>query len=348
MTRRPLATGVELDGAGAHPAAGRSGSGSARAALELGRYRAHAHLADDAGFTFASFTDRRPIDAVAPTGRIDPVTLATHLAATTSRLGLVVGAETHGAEPFHLANQLASLDWARRGGAGLVAHAPRDHRAEGDAVVDAIRALWDTWEDGIFIADEPRAAFLDADKWHYAEVETEFFSIAGPSITPRPPSGRLPVFGRLDEFDAASLDVVIVGGGPLADLATIVASARSNGAERVLLHLEVAVGDDAADRIAELDARHVWAPNPTASRFIGTATELVTWVHDAAAPLVDGILFDPAVIDLDLPALTESVVKRLDAAEPLDGPERLRRAFGLPSAPNRFTERRSTTTGSSR
>ena len=131
-----------------------------------------------------------------PTGRLDPLETAAYLAAVTSRLGLVVETPVVGAEPFHLANRLASLDWAAQGRAGWAVAAPRrptPRRSED--VVEAVRTLWDTWEDGVFLADEATGRFLDVERWHYADFQGEHFSVKGPAITPRPPQGHLPVIG---------------------------------------------------------------------------------------------------------------------------------------------------------
>src|SRR5690606_9414999 len=62
--------------------------------------------------------------------------------------------------------------------------------AEGGAVVDAVRALWDSWEDDAEIRDVATRRFVDRDKVHRVDVETRWFSVRGPSIVPRSPQGQ--------------------------------------------------------------------------------------------------------------------------------------------------------------
>ena len=47
--------------------------------------------------------------------------------------------------------------------------------------------LWDSWEDDAVIRDYPTSRFLDRDKLHYIDFSGTYFSVKGPSITPRPP-----------------------------------------------------------------------------------------------------------------------------------------------------------------
>ena len=204
-------------------------------------------------------------------GRLDPVESAAYLAAVTSRIGLVVETPVVGTEPFHLANRLASLDWAAQGRAGWAVDVPAGADAsEAREVVDAVRALWDTWEDGVFLADERTGRFLDLDRWHYADVQGEHFSIKGPAITPRPPQGHLPVVGGDVVFGGA--DVVRVGGADVQDALARADAARRAGATRVLLDVEVLLDADrpAAERLATLDDVAPWAPT-AALRVTGSA-----------------------------------------------------------------------------
>jgi hypothetical protein len=69
-------------------------------------------------------------------------------------------------------------------------------RREAGEVVDAARRLWDSWEDGALIADIATGRFLDHEKLHYVDVESEFLSIRGPALMPRPVQGQVPVFAR--------------------------------------------------------------------------------------------------------------------------------------------------------
>jgi alkanesulfonate monooxygenase SsuD/methylene tetrahydromethanopterin reductase-like flavin-dependent oxidoreductase (luciferase family) len=50
--------------------------------------------------------------------------------------------------------------------------------------------LWDSWEDDAEIRDIATRRFIDRDKVHAIDFEGRFFSVRGPSITPRPPQGH--------------------------------------------------------------------------------------------------------------------------------------------------------------
>ncbi|WP_028048295.1 LLM class flavin-dependent oxidoreductase [Cellulomonas sp. URHD0024] len=103
--------GIELDGDGAHPAAWRFAGHGPAELLDPARLGRTVRAAETAGFSFATLAARRPGDGFPNIqGRLDPVELAAYLAALTSRIGLVVETSADGAEPFHLANRLASLD----------------------------------------------------------------------------------------------------------------------------------------------------------------------------------------------------------------------------------------------
>ena len=323
-----LPLGIELDGDGAHPAAWRFAAHASAELLSPARLARTARAAQAAGFSFVTLAASRPGDGYPNVqGRLDPLEAASYLAAVTTSVGIVVETEVAGAEPFHLANRLASLDWAAQGRAGW---AVRD-AADRDEVVAAVRTLWDTWEDGVFLADEPTGRFLDLERWHYADFRGEHFSIKGPAITPRPPQGHLPVVGT-----DLGADVVRVGGADVAEAIGLADAARSAGATRVLLDVEVLLDarDTAAERLADLDRFAAW-PRSAALRVSGSADELLAALH-AVSGHVDAVRLDPAVIDVDLPVLAEQVLPRWSA--PQGG--RLRDVLGLPAATNQFTQRR--------
>ncbi|MRH85963.1 NtaA/DmoA family FMN-dependent monooxygenase [Nocardia sp. SYP-A9097] len=170
-------------------------------------------------------------------GRPDTFTVLNALAAVTTRLGLAGTINTTYNEPFDLARQFASLDHLSGGRAawnavtssdaftgenfrrgGYLEHAKRYTRA--NEVVEATRALWDSWsadalvvdrERGIFAAPAPRVRF-----------SSEQFEIDGEYVLPRSPQGY-PVqiqAGDSDdgrEFAAAKADVIFSAHGELED-----------------------------------------------------------------------------------------------------------------------------------
>ena len=175
----------------------------------------------------------------------DPIECAAFASASTRAIGLLATASATHAEPFHLANRFAGLDWGSSGRAGWLvtvdASAARARAysaappeaaaavAEADAVVDAARRLWDSWEDGALIADSARGRFLDATKLHYVDAGEPLFRIRGPALMPRPPQGQVVVVGRSDD-GIGDVDVVLRTVEPGADLL-----ARLRGLDGVVL-----------------------------------------------------------------------------------------------------------------
>lgn len=200
MSDIPFAVALELDAHGAHPAAS-----SASAGLSPRLLASRVAAAERFGFTAVTFEDS-PLPAGDAVARLDGVQRAAFVAPLTSAIGLVPVAHVAFSEPFHVATQLASLDWASNGRAGWIAEGSgtaREAAAYGrealtDAelarerhdVIEVARRLWDSWEDDAVIRDAATGRYLDADKLHYVDFEGDSFSVKGPLITPRPPQGQ--------------------------------------------------------------------------------------------------------------------------------------------------------------
>ncbi|WP_020108595.1 LLM class flavin-dependent oxidoreductase [Nocardia sp. 348MFTsu5.1] len=323
--------GIEVDGDGYHPAAWRRAHHTQAQLLTGARSRTVVAAAENASFTFASFDDSPigPADGPDIAGRIDAVNRAAFVAGTTSTIGLVPVISTTFAEPFHTSSQLATLDYASRGRAGwITARSPEPEAAAAFGVPvpseskyaadqrDSVRvaqALWDSWDDDAVIRDHATGRFLDRTKLHYVDFEGENFSVKGPSIVPRPPQGRVVVFGRPGEVPADLIDVAIVSGTSPAEIRAAVEDARTAGAARVIVDVYVAIDLDtatAAQRIADLDA-HTPHDLPAGSfGFSGTPTELVAALT-SLADVADGARIHPLVLDEDLRTLTRSVLPPL-------------------------------------
>ena len=97
--------------------------------------------------------------------------------------------------------------------------------------VEVVRRLWDSWEDDAEIRDAATGRFIDRDKLHYIDFEGRWFSVRGPSITPRPPQGQ-PIVCVLAHVDAAfrlaarSADVVFVTPQSSEEARSLVATVR--------------------------------------------------------------------------------------------------------------------------
>ncbi|GAA2714726.1 LLM class flavin-dependent oxidoreductase [Actinoplanes palleronii] len=333
VTRPHLA--LEVDGAGAHPAAGHAGPAGDIAALT-----ARVTTAEAAGFALVTIADA----ALPPPGgpaRVEAGVRASFLSRRTQRIGLAPTLHVTVTEPFHLATQLASLDHASLGRAGWVVGA--DHsaavyatvglpRLDGAALrqeladgIDVARQLWDSWEDDAIIRDRVTSRFLDADRVHHVNFTGERFSVVGPLITPRPPQGQLVVLGADTLGVTGRLDVALVAAPTVDEVADRARQARTDGAPLVFADLDVLLG---ADRLAALDAVAPWGPAQRL-RHTGSAEDLRDLLERLAG-LVDGVRLHPAELHVDLPRLATGLGRR-----PVTGPT-LRDTLGLHRPANRF------------
>lgn len=318
--------------------------------------------------------------------RLDAELVAARVAPATQHVGLVPVVTTIHTEPFHVAKALATLDHTSRGRAGWQVRVSglidetsltgrrdfptltlEDYLAgrgtefigerfdEAAAVVDTVRALWDSWEDDAEIRDVETRRFIDGDKVHRVDVQTPWFSVRGPSITPRPPQGQ-PVVTALAhatvpyELAARSADVVFVTPHDDTSAASILAEVRTAQEAvgrtgeplRVVADLAVVLdagGESGAQRLARLDSRAGgWA---TDARIVtGSAAEVADLVEAWTSLGYDGVRFRPAVLPDDLDALVADVLpelRRRDLARTAYDAPTLRGLLGLPTqVPNRF------------
>ena len=130
----------------------------------------------------------------------------------TNHIGLIPVATVTHTEPFHVSKAIATLDFISHGRAGWqVRVSGTQHEAElfgrrdvsgadlfdeASDAVEVVRRLWDSWEDDAVIRDVATGRFVDRDKLHYIDFAGKYFSVKGPSITPRPPQGQ-PVVAAL-------------------------------------------------------------------------------------------------------------------------------------------------------
>lgn len=361
MTRFTI--GVELDAAGAHPAAWREADHEPIAFLAPARLRAVVEAAERFGFSFASFEDSpsAPSDGPGIAARLDAIERAAFVSPGTSAIGLVPVADVVYSEPFHLATQLASLDHASRGRAGWIVRARADDAAsasvawtpatatelttEAAEVVAVGRALWDSWDDDAVIRDRPTGRYIDRDRLHFTRVSGTRFSVIGPSIISRSPQGQTVVFAPAELAGAVEADVLLVTGATERDAVLAAAAARAAVAgpaerPRILVEIEVALdaaGERATDRIARLDSASPWQPGERL-RYAGTA-EGLTALLGRLAQHTDGVRLHPAVIDTDLAEIGFGVLPALRSSgihtPPVVG-NSLRDILGLARPANRF------------
>ncbi len=291
-------------------------------------------------------------------GRLDAVLIAARVAPVTRYIGFVPTAVTTHTEPFHLSKAIATLDYVSSGRAGVrvqiaaradaAAHFGRreipqlradraadpdvqrliaDHFDEAADYVEVLRRLWDSWEDDAEIRDVATGRFIDRDKLHYIDFEGRWFSVKGPSITPRPPQGQ-PVVAALGHASVPyrligrSADVGFVTPRDAAHAADIVAEIRSEQAlagragQTVHVFADLVVFLDetraaAAARKERLDERAGTEYASDALVYTGTAAGLADLLQDWQAAGLSGFRLRPAALPHDLIRLTERLVPEL-------------------------------------
>lgn len=318
-------------------------------------------------------------------GRLDAVQLAARIAPATRRIGLVPTASTTHTEPFHLAKAVATLDYVSLGRAGLRAqvspraadgdHVGRRHIAEIDPTdltsgptreligelfdeagdyVEVLRRLWDSWEDDAEIRDAATGRFVDRDKLHSSDFHGRFFSVKGPSITPRPPQGQ-PLVAALAHaapglrdrpirFAAAHTDLVFVTPRDAPDAADLVRAVRAAGpAPHVFGDLVVFLdrpGESGADRKARLDTLDGSALTSDARIFTGPATALADLLADWRRTGLTGFRLRPGALPDDLDLIADTLVPDLRSRGLLpvnEGAATLRGRLGLARPENRYS-----------
>lgn len=138
---------------------------------------------------------------------LEPITLLTAIATATTHLGLIATASTTYYEPYNLARLFSTLDHLSGGRAGwnivttatdqaaanfgLDRHPDHEERyARAREFVDAVVALWDSWEDDAIVLDPAAGIYADPDRIHRIDFEGEHVKVRGPFNAPRTPQGH--------------------------------------------------------------------------------------------------------------------------------------------------------------
>jgi alkanesulfonate monooxygenase SsuD/methylene tetrahydromethanopterin reductase-like flavin-dependent oxidoreductase (luciferase family) len=324
-------------------------------------------------------------------GRLDAVLVAARVAPMTSRIGIVPVATTTHTEPFHVSKAIATLDYVSTGRAGFqvrVSGTPLEAEQFGRRVVPAVefsvdnmedpvvrrviaerfdeaadyvevvRRLWDSWEDDAEVRDVATGRFIDRDKLHYIDFEGEWFSVRGPSITPRPPQGQ-PLVTALAHVSTAyrlaarQADAVFVTPHDTTGVATIVTEIRTEeiAADRRLDPLRIfadlvvflddkpGAADARKNHFDELDGSTF---RSDASVFAGTPNELadllISWATEGQ---LAGFRLRPGAQPHDLEEITRELVPLLQqrgAFRKAYQETTLRNRLGLDRPANRYAE----------
>jgi len=175
-----------------------------------------AKIAERAGFDYLYFGDwlstGPELEATAPhlLARVDPLSAVAFLAASTRRIGLITSINTTYSDVYSIARQTASIDLLSGGRLGLNLHvganapaaANYGKDAEWDRLnaydraaefVDALRLLWDSWDDDAFVADAAAGRLATPAAVHSADYVGRFVQSAGPLNALRPAQGAVPI-----------------------------------------------------------------------------------------------------------------------------------------------------------
>lgn len=322
-------------------------------------------------------------------GRLDATLIAARVGPLTDHIGVVPTAVVTHTEPFQLSKAIATLDYVTTGRAGVrvkaavradeIAHFGRRDFApftpadladsdspavrerlteifdEAADYVEVVRRLWDSWEDDAEIRDVATGRFVDRDKLHYIDFAGRWFSVKGPSITPRPPQGQ-PLVTALGHSEipyrliARSADIGFVTPHTTAQATDIVATIRDEqqraGRGTQTLHVfgDLVVFLDssraaAADRWARLDELAGAEYTSDAEVFAGTPAELADLLQAWQSAGLTGFRLRPAALPHDLTQITRGLVPELQRRGVFRAgyeADTLRGLLGLPRPANRY------------
>lgn len=349
---------VALNGTGWHPAAWREPDARPADLLTADYWAGLVTEAEHAGIDFVTFEDGLSLQSAdrhaadlrtdQVRGRLDAVLIASRVAPLTSRIGLIPTVIVTHTEPFHISKAIATLDWVSEGRAGVrvrvsarpdeYAHfgrreppAPQEpvtgRFEEAADYVEVVRRLWDSWEDDAEIRDVATGRFVDRDRLHYIDFEGRWFSVRGPSITPRPPQGQPPVAALAHatvpyQLVASSADIGFVTPHDAGQASAIVgeirslqaAAGRADQTVHVFGDLLVYLDDTArgaAARKARLDALAGSESSSDAWSFTGTPDQLADLMLAWHSTGLTGFRLRPATIPHDLLQITGQLVPQL-------------------------------------
>jgi alkanesulfonate monooxygenase SsuD/methylene tetrahydromethanopterin reductase-like flavin-dependent oxidoreductase (luciferase family) len=335
----------------------------------------------------------RPATLEAPTsrtdqvsGRADAVLIAARVAPLTKNIGIVPTATVTHTEPFHLSKAISTLDFVSTGRAGVrLQVSARPHEAalfgrrdlphlkvtdlrdpaaqrlvadlfeEAADYAEVLRRLWDSWEDDAEIRDQSTGRFVDREKLHYIDFEGRFFSVRGPSITPRPPQGQ-PIIAALAHQEipyqlvGTSADVGFITPRDADDAAASIAVIRSaqdkagRGADTVHVFADLVVflggtEPEAQARKSRLDERAGSEYTSDAQIFTGTAAALADRILELAEAGITGFRLRPGALPDDLHSITGELVPELQRRGVFRteyNHSTLRGNLGLPRPANRY------------
>jgi FMN-dependent oxidoreductase (nitrilotriacetate monooxygenase family) len=232
QAQRQLKLGAILEGVGVDQGSWRDPALPGDASVDIGWYIENARAAEAAKFDLVFIVDSpfiTPDTAPHFLNRLEPLTLLSAVAVSTSRIGLVGTLTTSYWEPYNVARQFGSLDHISKGRAGWnvvttglegaarnygrdahFEHGVRYARAR--EFVDVVQGLWDSYEDDAFPRDKAAGFFLDKGKQHPLNHKGQHFSVAGPLALSRSRQGQPVIFQAGDSDEGRNLGAHIAEG----------------------------------------------------------------------------------------------------------------------------------------
>ncbi|MBW0103272.1 LLM class flavin-dependent oxidoreductase [Pseudonocardia sp. KRD291] len=237
----------------------------------------------------------------------------------TSRIGVGATYSTTYYDPFHVARTFATLDHLSGGRAawnvvtsvndseaqnfGVETHLGHDERYDrAHEFLQAVAALWDSWEDGALVMDKESGEFADPSKVHRVDHDGKWFTVRGPLTVPRSPQGRPAILqagssGRGRDFAAQWADMIFTADPGLE-------TARSHYKEQ---KEQVAASGRDPEQVKMLPMAYVVVGETEAIAKEKERLFLDAYVHPLAslALLSEVLNYDFARHDLDDPVTTE-------------------------------------------
>jgi len=216
MTQRQIKFGVAPTGVGGPGAHGvwLEPEIPGDASVDIHWYIDVARRAEQAKLDYVFIVDSQFITADSPPhylNRLEPLTLLSAIAVSTTNIGLIATLSTTYHAPFSVARRFASLDLISKGRAGWNVVTTGDQGTAGNFGLDehpehpdryaralehvrVVQGLWDSYEDDAFPRDRVSGVFFDPTKLHALDHDGEYFSVTGPLNLQRSPQGQPVIF----------------------------------------------------------------------------------------------------------------------------------------------------------
>jgi FMN-dependent oxidoreductase (nitrilotriacetate monooxygenase family) len=212
-----ILTAALMHGLGAEFGAWRVREGDASDYVSSSFYAEIARLGEEGklhGLFLAEQMTNKDTGTERPCGAMDTAIVLSHMAAVTSKIGLIGTGSTSYNQPYELARRFTTLDHLTGGrtgwnavttanpatadmfgGSSLSTHPDAAERyARGDEFIDVVGQLWNSWGEGAIVGDKESGLFARPELVHPIDFVGKYFSVRGPLPLPRTPQGRPVIF----------------------------------------------------------------------------------------------------------------------------------------------------------